>query len=189
MSVGQVFIAIRRDPGLLLRSWNWKSACFSAAIHAAIYLFTNLKAGWRAGLISMLVEAIYRMPLSGLCGSFTQAFRNAEPAWAATGTVMICLPVATHSVELLVHWLQGAPRLWTSLTVSVSFTIIASLFNLYAMRRGILIVGREGGSVGSDLRQIPAVIIGFLTAGPLALYRSLRAFAQLMNRRWGGTGL
>jgi hypothetical protein len=174
MTVAEVFAHIRRDPGLLLRNWNWKSACLSAAIHAAIYLFANLRAGWRAGLVSMLVEAIYRAPLSGICGAFTQAFRRAEPAWAATVAIIVCVPVASQSFELLVHWVQKAPRLWTSLEISVGFTILAGLFNLYSMRRGIFIVGCEGSSVGTDLRQMPAVIGSFIVAVPLALYRYFR---------------
>lgn len=173
-SVPEVFAKLRRHPGLLLRDWNWKSACFSAAIRAGIYLFTNLRAGWRSGLVSMAVEAVYRVPLSGICGSFTQAFRKAEPAWAATVAVMVCLPIATHSLELIVHWVQGAPRLWTSLKISVSFTIVAALFNLYSMRRGVFVVGREGASFASDLRQLPAIAGSLIAAVPLAVYRSLR---------------
>lgn len=182
MTVGEVFRQLRRDPGLLLRQWNWKAACVSAAIRATIYLVANLKGGWRAGLISMLVEAIYRVPLSGLCGSFTQAFRCAEPEWAATLTVMVCLPIATHSIELLVHWIQGAPRLWTSLAASICFTILAALFNLYAMRRGVLLVGREGEPVGSDLHRIPRVVAGFVAAGPIALFRLFRKGAMQRSR-------
>jgi hypothetical protein len=174
-TVRQVFAHMLRHPGqVLLRDWNWKAAFVSAAIRATIYLVTSLKAGWRAGLFAMAVEAIYRVPLSGLCGSFIQAFRHARPKWAATFTVMVCLPIAMHSVELAIHWLQGAPRLWLSLSVSVIFTIVAARFNLYAMRRGAYVVGREGRSFITDLQHTPAIIGGFLASGPLALYRALR---------------
>lgn len=173
MTVPEVFASLRRDPAALLRNWNWKAASISAAIRALIYLFVNLRSGWRAGLVSMLVEAIYRVPLSGLCGSFTQAFRAAQPAWAATLAVMLCLPIVAHSFELLVHSVQGAPRLWSSLKFSVAFTIIAGLFNLYAMRRGVLVVGSEGNSMRSDMRRIPATIGAFLASAPVALYSKL----------------
>ena len=123
----------------------------------------------------MLTEAVYRVPLAGLCGSFTQAFSGATPVWAATFTVMVSLPLASHSIELLVHFLQGTPKLFAGLLGSVCFTAISSLFNLYAMRRGVLLVGRGGDSFGSDIRHIPRIVAGFLAAGPMALYRGLRS--------------
>ena len=81
------------------------------------------------------------------------------------------LPGASHSIEFVVHLLRGTPNLRTSLIASVSFTMLSTLFNLYAMRRGALLVGAEGGSVGADLRRMPRLIAGFLAAGPIALFR------------------
>jgi hypothetical protein len=67
--------------------------------------------------------------------------------------------------------LRGTPNLRTSLIASVSFTVLSTLFNLYAMRRGALLVGAEGGSVGADFRRMPRLITGFLAAGPIAVSR------------------
>jgi hypothetical protein len=173
-TVGAAIRRLWRNPKLLLQQWNWKAAGVGAFIRALIYLFANLKGGWRAGFLAMCVEAAYRVPLSGICGAFTQNFRRAQPTWLATLVVMVCLPLVTHSLELLIHWLQGAPRLRTSIIASVSFTILAALFNLYAMRRGVLVTGEEGGSIGSDFRRIPSLIAGFIAAGPQLLYAALR---------------
>jgi hypothetical protein len=54
---------------------------------------------------------------------------------------------------------------------SVVFTTLSTLFNLYAMRRGALLVGGQGRGFGSDLRALPGLIGGFLVAGPKALLR------------------
>jgi hypothetical protein len=52
------------------------------------------------------------------------------------------------------------------------------LFNLYAMRRGALVVGAEAPSIGADLRRVPRLIAGFIAAGPLFIFRYLRGKQQ-----------
>jgi hypothetical protein len=158
----------------LVRTWNWKSAVFSSTLRAGIFFSTNLTAGWRAATGAMMAEFIYRAATAGFYGAITQAFRRAEPPWTAGVVVMILLPVSSHSVELAVHLLRGTPKLAASLIASVGMTIVSTLFNLYAMRRGALVVGQEGKSVRSDLRRMPRLICGFVAAGPVALYRWAR---------------
>jgi hypothetical protein len=175
MTVGEVFRQIWRNPKEhLISQWNWKSALFSPGIRAIIFLCANLTAGWRAALAAAFVEVLYRGPTAGIYGALTQAFRKANPPWAASLTVMILLPLVSHSMEFAIHLLRGTPRLRTSIICSVCFTAISTLFNLFAMRRGVLVVGSEAGSVAADMRQIPCTIAAFLAAGPIALYRGLR---------------
>jgi hypothetical protein len=183
MTVGEVFQQIWRDPKEhLLYRWNWKSALFSPGIRAIIFLCANLTAGWRAALAAALVELLYRGPTAGVYGALTQAFRKADPPWAASLTVMILLPLISHSIELFIHLLRGTPRLGTSIVASVCFTAISTLFNLFAMRRGVLVVGGEGRSVAADMRQIPRTIAAFLAAGPLALYRACSRVRPVSRR-------
>jgi hypothetical protein len=92
----------------------------------------------------------------------------------ATLTVLILLPFVSHSLELAMHLALGTPKLAHSLIASVAFTEIATLFNLYAMRRGALVVGAEAPSIGADLRQVPMLIAGFIAAGPLLILRRVR---------------
>jgi hypothetical protein len=175
ISVLDVLSEIRTHPGeLLIRQWNWKSAVFSSLVRATIFLFTNLAAGWRSAVGAMAAEFVFRAVISGFYGSLIQAFRNAEPLWLATLTVMILLPLAAHSLELAVHLANGTPKLAHSLIASVAFTEIATLFNLYAMRRGALVVGAEASSIGSDLRRVPALIAGFVAFVPLWILRRIR---------------
>ena len=157
------------DPFYLIRHWNWKSATCSSILRAGIFFGANLPAGWRAAAAAMMTEFVYRALTAGFYGAMTQAFRQAEPEWAAGLVVMFLLPVASHSLELTVHLLRGTPKIITSLVSSVVFTALSTLFNLYAMRRGALVVGAEGGSVAADLRRLPRLIVGFTIAGPLAL--------------------
>lgn len=166
--VGELFADPRRA---LIDRWNWKAALFSATLRAMLFLCANLTAGWKAATAAMLAEFIYRACCSGFYGALTQAFSKAEPAWTAAIASAVFLPGASHSIEFVVHLLRGTPNLRTSLIASVCFTVLSTLFNLYAMRRGALLVGAEGGSVGADFRRMPRLIAGFLAAGPIALFR------------------
>jgi hypothetical protein len=53
----------------------------------------------------------------------------------------------------------------------MSFTVVSTLFNFYAMRRGALAVGRDTPSMLDDLRAMPRLITGFLAAVPLGIRR------------------
>ncbi len=170
-TVAHVLGKLVRDPWhALILKWNWKSAVFSSLIRANIFFFVTLRAGWRAAVGAFLVELSYRGLTSGFYGALTQAFRSAEPAWGAALTVMFLLPLSSHAIEFLVHSLRHTPHLAANIISSVCFTIISTLFNWYAMRKGSLIVGREGQTVAKDLCSMPRLIVSFLAAGPLALW-------------------
>jgi hypothetical protein len=174
--LGEVWADILRRPyEYLVRRWNWKSAVTSAILRGAIFFTANLSAGRAAAVGAMLTEFSYRILFSGGVGSITQALRKCEPAWAAALSASVVLPVISHLVEFTVHLLRGTPRIRTSVAASVAFTILSALFNLYVMRRGVLVVGEaEDKTLLQDLAAIPRLIAGFVAAGPLALWRMLR---------------
>jgi hypothetical protein len=166
----------------LIRRWNWKSAVLSSLFRAAIFFFVNLKAGMPAALAAMQTELIYRALTSGFYGALTEAFREAEPPWAAFLAASILLPLASHSFEFLVHWARGTRRLVPSIIASVIFTVLSTLFNLYAMRRGALIVGAGSGSLWEDLARVPRLLLDFICVVPKSVIshvaRLSRSFAQ-----------
>jgi hypothetical protein len=171
MTLRDAALHLVSNPGhLLLRQWNWKSAVFSSIIRAGIFFAVNLTAGWRAATGAMLAEFTYRAVTAGFYGAITQAFREVEPEWAAAMTVMFAVPALSHSLELAVHLLRGTPNLLASLAASVVFTMISTQFNLYAMRRGALIVGTGAHSAAKDLRRMPFLIGGFLSFWFLTLF-------------------
>jgi hypothetical protein len=121
---------------MLLRQWNWKSALFSSLIRAAIFFVANLTAGWNAASGAMFAEFLYRAVFAGFYGSLTQAFRKAHPAWAANLTVIILLPLISHSIEFFVHLLRGTPNLKASIIISMCFTAVSTLFNIFSYAPG-----------------------------------------------------
>ncbi len=175
-SVMEVFGSLIRHPWrhLVLR-WNWKSGVTSALMRGLIFFTANLAAGLGAATGAMLTEFAYRTFLSGAYGSVTQALRKATPPWAATLSAAVVLPICSHSVEFTVHWLRGTPKLAASIIASVSFSVLSTLFNCYAMRRGVLVVGDEDGkTLWNDLARMPQMIGGFVALAPLAAWRFVR---------------
>jgi hypothetical protein len=164
-TVGEVLIGLVHHPiDRIARRWNWKSAVLSSATRAALFFTANLSAGLDAAFAAMLTELVFRGITAGFYGGLTQSFRHATPHWLASVTVMVLLPITTHASEFVVHWSRGTERLTDSLTASILFTIISTLFNLFAMRRGVLIVGEGRGTLLADLRQIPRLIVLFVAS-------------------------
>jgi hypothetical protein len=173
-TVRAVFGGILRHPvRYLIRRWNWKSAVLSSLPRATIFFFTNLVAGWHAALGAMLAELAFRSVTSGFYGAITESFSLARPAWAATAVAMVALPFLAHSMEFVVHWVRGTPNLGLSIRTSVIFTALSTAFNLYAMRRGILVTNRNCRPLRHDLIQIPPLLLAFALAGPREIVRRL----------------
>jgi hypothetical protein len=171
-SVNRVFASLFREPAkYLLHRWNWKSALLSSLLRAGLFFATNLAAGFPAAMAAMKTELVFRGATSGFYGAITEAFREAEPSWAASITVMLLLPVLNHSVELLVHWMRGTQKLLPSILASMILTAVSTLFNLYVMRRGALIVGTGRRSLASDLLRLPRLLVDFVTWLPRYLIR------------------
>lgn len=160
---------VRHPVRCLIYRWNWKSALLSALIRATIFFFTNLVAGWHAAVAAAAVELALRSVTSGFYGALTEAFSAAEPLWEAMLVSILGLPAMSHSIELLVHWLRGTPELGLSIGVSVGFTAISTAFNLYAMRQGVLTMGKGSRPLHHDLAQIPALLFSFVACGPRAV--------------------
>src|SRR5262249_44365135 len=123
---------VSRPVDLLLRRWNWKSAFFSSLVRAIIFFFANRTAGLHAALGAMAAEYVYRAITSGFYGALTQHLSQIEPEWQAAAAATFLLPLSSHSLEFLVHWLRHTPHLKTSLIASVIFTLLSTLFHFYA---------------------------------------------------------
>ena len=173
-SVFQVLRSLVLHPiQTIVRRWNWKSALLSSGIRGLIFFAANLPAGRHAATAALVTELTFRGLASGFYGALTEAFRFAEPEWAAGVVAMILLPLAGHSAEFAVHLLRGTMKLRTSIVASVCFTAVSTLFNLYAMRRGALITGEGQQTLGSDMKQMPRLLFGFVITGPRAACRRL----------------
>jgi hypothetical protein len=165
--------------GLLVSHWNWKSALLSSLFRGMIFFFANMTAGLHAATGALIAEFCYRGVTSGFYGAITQSLSQVQPAWIGTGGAMVLLPLCSHSLELGVHLLRHTPKLASSLTASVCFTTVSTLFHLYAMRRGALVVQTGASSLTQDMARMPGLIIAFVSEGPLAVFRHLCTLCRL----------
>lgn len=135
----------------------------SSLVRSSLFFAATLGAGVHAAQAAFLTELVLRGTTSGFYGALTQAFREVKPVWRGTVGAMVLLPFSTHLLEFVVHRLRGTERLSAGMAASIAFTVISTSFNLYAMRRGALVVGADSASLWSDLRRMPRLIAGFAT--------------------------
>lgn len=158
---------------MLFWRWNWKSAFFAGLFRGTMYFLMHIAEGWRAALGAMSVEFFFRIIHGGISGSFVQSLRHAKPEWLATLIVMVLLPTYSHTVEYTLHTLNGDQNRTKSLAISISFSVISALFNLFAMRRGVLITGddKENESLWADIKKFPRIVAGFVAFLPMKIWR------------------
>lgn len=157
-TLDQVFVGLWKNPReLLVRRWNWKSALYSSLCRSSIFFAVNVSSGWKAAAGAMAAEFAYRSISAGFYGALTQSFRHVEPRWHGAIVATAMLIVVSHTIEFAIHWARGTPNLWASMAASCCFTALSTLFNLRAMRRGLLVTGHDGHSLLTDLRLLPSV--------------------------------
>jgi len=160
----------------LVHQWNWKNAAFTALVRGAVFFATNLVAGVPAAVRAFAVDALFRVPLSGIYAAVTQALTSAQPRWAALLVIAGLVPAFGHVVEFGVHWLVGTPELRASVLASMAFSAASALFNLFSMRRGVFLVGAAARPFREDMKRLPALLLEFLLV-PVRL-----AFRLVLNR-------
>lgn len=189
-TVWTVWASILQNPAQLVRRWNYKSAIFSGLFRAPIFFVTYLQfAGKNRSFRDTLLLALgaaaaqfaYRFISAGIIGSLIQSFRRVEPAWQALVTIMLLIPAISHTLELIVQhsyaYATGTTQHTDEAIVrSICLSIISSLFNLFAMRRGILLVGTDEDrkSLWGDIKHIPVVIVEFVAFIPIEICKMIR---------------
>lgn len=157
-----LFDLLRHPVERLVNRWNWKSAFLSAIIRGSLFFFSNLEAGLSAASVAMSLESVFIIVTAGFYGAILESFRSAQPAWKAHLAATLLLPTMSHTLEFLLHWTGGTERLATGMMASISLSLVSASFNLYAMRRGLLLTGTERQPFWRDLMSIPALFIDFL---------------------------
>jgi len=149
---------------VLVVKWNWKAAVLSAAARAPVFLLTTLGHGWRRAGVAVLVETTFRISTAGLFAAAIQAFRNAQPVWAAVLIILVAIPLVSLVLDGLLHAAMGTPSLVAGLAVSILVSAVSSIFNWYVMCRGTLLIGQGASPFWSDLKAFPLLVVGFLLA-------------------------
>jgi hypothetical protein len=163
VTLRETFAELVRHPvrHIVLR-WHWKSALMSAIVRGLLFFVANLAAGPGLASRASVVEFVLRVPLVGALAAIAQLFSCATPGWAAVIVATTALPLVAHAAELAVHTIARTPRLGTSLLASVTMSLAGASFNLFAMRRGTLIVGAGARPFADDLKDLPRLIADFV---------------------------
>jgi hypothetical protein len=184
--VGEVLRSLASHPLQIITRWNWKAAFIGATLRASFYftVYQAAKENLRVALTAAAVELGFRFFTSGVSGSLVQSFRRAAPAWVATLIVTVSLPLLSHSVEYVTHYVQEVyfkgvlpasennARQY-AFALSVLFSAFSAMFNLFAMRHGVLLVGAgsETNTLWGDFLKLPALVLEFLTYLPILILR------------------
>jgi hypothetical protein len=203
--LADVFRSLLQHPAQVITRWNWKSALLGALLRASFYfsVYKAAKENWLVILSAVLVEFSFRFFTSGISGALVQSFRRATPAWLATLIVTISLPIFSHTIEYIAHYTQetyfsavlpasenNSRRI--AFAVSVLFSVMSAMFNLFMMRHGVLLVGAgaETKSLWSDLKKIPFLVFEFVTYLPIKILQSLSGGnLALAAAMFGGFGV
>lgn len=187
--VGDVFRNLLRHPLQLIIRWNWKSAVLAAIVRSSFYftVYRASKESWAVTLTAVGIELAFRFLTTGVAGAIVQSFRRATPEWVATVIISISLPTITHLIEFFTHYVQEkyyadifAPSAnnarQKTFAISVLFSVVSAMFNLYLMRRGVLLVGagEETQTLRNDFKKIPFMISEFIKILPLLIIQLLR---------------
>ena len=173
---------VRHPLEAIVYRWNWKAAVLSALLRAPIFFFTYFfkKEGLKVAIGAAIAQSIFRFIFGGVNGSIIQSFRRVEPAWHAVLTVPLILAALSHMIEFVVQYFYdinvGANGKASAIAVSVIISIISAVFNLFAMRRGALLVKDESRqSLGRDLIRMPWLIFEFISFPLVWTYKRKRA--------------
>jgi hypothetical protein len=174
---------VRHPIEMLVYRWNWKAAVLSGVMRSMIYLVTHIKEGWRAALGAMSVEFIFRLIVSGASGSLVQSFHRAQPVWLSTLCVMFLLPAISTIIEFTLHSLNGDKRKGTAIIISITFSILSAIFNLFAMRRNALLVkDKDQQSFGRDIAKMPGIVAEFMFYPIVYLWRKSKKKVDTLNQ-------
>src|SRR5690606_32755293 len=186
-TITDALVSLWRDPSRFVRHWNYKGAILSGVMRAPIFLVTYLigKESLRLALGAALVQFIFRFFFAGLGGTLIQSLRKVEPAWKAIAAVLLLIPAISHMFEFAVQasfaWSTGTQdQTGGAILRSICVSIISALFTIFAMRRGVMIVGEsESKSFMNDISRLPLIIFHFIAFIPNEVSSMLRRGAYL----------
>ncbi len=189
ISVADVFKNLILHPAQIITRWNWKSASLGAVLRASFYftVYQASRESWLVTLTAVLVELTFRFLTTGMSGAVVQSFRKAQPVWAANLILSIMLPAFSHTVEFVTHYAQeryffdifaaseNSVARQRAFAISVLFSVISALFNLFAMKHGVLLVGagEETKSFIDDIKKMPRMVGEFTAFLPVLIAKYL----------------
>lgn len=181
---------LRHPVKAMILRWNWKAASLSALLRASIYLGAYVRHSVAEAVGVTIALSVFRFIFGGVNGAIIQSYRRVQPAWHAVLTVPLLLAALSHLMEFVV--LTGYDAVFGSIPkknailISIVVSIISAIFNLFAMRRGALIVRDESmQSFWRDLIRMPWLIFEFISFPLVWTYKRKRAKVRAAKTQLG----
>ena len=131
----------------------------------------------------MATESIFCAVTAGFYGAVVPTLKDAEPQWLTGLFLTVVMPLIFQVLEYVLHWFMGTPHLRVAAIVSLGVGSISALFNWYAMHRGTLLVGGEGGGFGDDVHRLRLFVTFFAHLPRRLAGKSPAAPTVLLNTR------
>lgn len=185
-SIKGVLHYILRNPfEVAILRWHWKAALFSALFRTPIFIIAYHNKGFGVAAAAATIQFIFRTVTGGINGSIIQSFSRVEPPWHAIITVPVILAAITHVFEYLIQVYfdnyHGTDLANKAIIASVTLSVMTAIFNLFAMRRGVLLVKDEQEkSLWKDFAYIPRLIFDFMMVPSQNIYKKLSQKQFLM---------
>ena len=173
-TIGKALLQVLNNPFYyFIQQWNWKSALFGAFNRGTIFFIATMKRGRVEMSVAVVVEILFTCATAGIYAAFTQAIRFAEPEWLGACIVALLIPGALYGADYFAHVWTGMHNVRPAVGVATGLSVVSTLFNLFIMRRGAMVVGEGSQPLWRDLIRIPGLIVQFLAAGPVWLWNLL----------------
>lgn len=154
----------------LIWRWNWKAALVGAMMRSPIFFTAYFlqKQGLWIAFGAMLVQFLFRTLFGGVFGGIIQSYSRVEPAWHAVLTVPLIVATLSHLIEFIVQTgfesITGTDGKGKAIFFSIIVSMISAVFNLFAMRRGVLLVKDESQqSIWRDMWKMPWIVLEFIS--------------------------
>lgn len=165
----------------VIHRWNWKAGLLSGLLRSPIFLAAYLgnKEGLKLAFGAMLAQFVFRTLFGGVNGALIQAYSRVEPAWHAVLTVPIVLATFSHVIEFIVQtfydYFTGTNSSGKAIMVSILISALSAVFNIFAMRRGALLVrDKKQQSLWKDIKSFPLISAQFIFFVPWKVWELIQ---------------
>jgi hypothetical protein len=176
---------VRHPLETMVSGWHWKAALFSALFRTPVFLIAYHNKGFGIALAAGLIQFVFRTVFGGIGGSIIQKFSKVEPAWHTIITVPVALTIITHIFEFMIQIAfdryNGTDMAQKAIIASITISVMSAVFNLFVMRRGVLLVKDEKQqTIWKDFSYIPRLLFDFVTIPPNQLLLQKQYFLSIL---------
>jgi hypothetical protein len=154
--------------------WNWKAALITAIFRGAACMAALRHVHPHARQHFSVVEMAYVLLTAGIFSAWQQQALGFKPRYFAWLLVVVIVPLTSLGADAIAHSLLDHINAHALGVGALIFTLVSAMFHWHVMKNGVMLVGEQSRSLSSDIRQLPALLLSFVTA-PIRWMRDLIA--------------